>query len=175
MFVPVLVIFLLFCPPAFSSTPSVAAERAYMRAQGRFDKSEFVVAVHELNRAIKIDPRFTKAYYLRARCEHTLGAYQRAYDDCSKAIRLDPDGNVLYYFQRALASMRLHKIDEALADCDLVIKREPNYIGAYLIRADLRYRKGQFSGAMRDCDVARKLNPNNSEVMKLRQHLMKKP
>lgn len=175
MLLPALIALILICPPALSAEPANPAERAYNRAQARFDKSEFVIAVHELNRAIKLGPRSARAYYLRARCEHTLGAYQRAYEDCNKAISLEPNGNTLYYFQRAMASMRLHKIDEALKDCDLVIKREPNYIGAYLIRADLRYRKGQYSGAILDCDKVRKLNPNNEEVKKLRQRLMKMP
>lgn len=65
------------------------------------------------------------------------------------------------YFQRALASERLNKIDQAIADYTVCITIDPQYAAAYFNRAGLYTMQGNPNAALADLGKAIQLDPTN--------------
>jgi Tfp pilus assembly protein PilF len=58
-------------------------------------------ARHDFNRAIRDDPRETRAYIGRATCSHITKHYKLAIEDATKAIELDPKEKAGYLVRAA--------------------------------------------------------------------------
>ena len=76
-------------------------------------------AIEDLTEAIRIDPKFAKAYYNRAYIYNELGEYQKSIEDYTevidKASPLDPIIG-LVYASRGLAYGELGQKDKADSD-----------------------------------------------------------
>jgi tetratricopeptide (TPR) repeat protein len=60
------------------------------------------IGIEDLDRAVKIDPQLSVAYFKRRNAHLDLGELDRALSDYDKAIELDPRDAVAY-FNRSLA------------------------------------------------------------------------
>jgi tetratricopeptide (TPR) repeat protein len=83
--------------------------------------------------------------------------YDRAIDDYSEAIRLDPK-YAIGFNNRGLAYLRKGKLDRAIEDYDEAIRLNPAYALALANRATARRIKGRIDLAIEDSDKAIGLN-----------------
>ena len=108
-------------------------------------------------------PKGKRAMLLASRCfaYGRSGELDRAVDDCSEAIRLDPRLGGAYHY-RAFALRLADRLDPALSDYGEVIRLKPEWRGeAHAARARVWYEKGDLNSALADLDAAARANPNN--------------
>ena len=130
------------------------------------------LAVSEFSQAIRINPRYTYAYFSRAVTYDQLQEWPRALADYDRAIQLDPN------FAIAISNRGLLKTDElndpqgALADYNRAIQLYPNFVEAYSNRGLLKQEKlNDPPGALADYNRAIQLNPNFVEAYQNRGDL----
>jgi len=83
--------------------------------------------------------------------------YDRAVDDFSEAIRLDPKF-AIGFNNRGFALQRKGQIDRAIEDYDEAIRLNPRYALAFVNRSNARRVKGRIDLAIEDADRAIGLN-----------------
>jgi len=91
------------------------------------------------------------------------GNYNRAIEDSSRVIRIDPNSAVTYVV-RARAYFEIGDFDRAIADSTQAIKRDRNNVGAYTIRGSAYGKKGDIDKAVADWKAILKINPNSDEA-----------
>jgi len=100
-----------------------------------------------------------EAYSNRGIAYAKLNKYERAIEDFSKAIALNPDDAEAYY-NRGIAYAKLNKYERAIKDYDETIKLNPNYAAAYNNRGAAYAKLNKYERAIKDYDETIKLNPN---------------
>ena len=103
------------------------------------------------------------------------GDPERAIEEYTEAIRLEPNNSWAYYF-RGWSYGSTDRFDLAIADFDQVIRLEPNFSAAYYYRGLIHFNKGlntdnkksEYDLAIADFDQALRLNPNDSETYSTR-------
>ena len=63
----------------------------------KVDKGDYQGAIADCNKAIELDPKYTKAYGNRGIAKYELGDNQGAIADYNKAIELDPKNAKAYH------------------------------------------------------------------------------
>ncbi len=147
--------------PYAGQTNIAASNKLNKLGHREYDRFNFIGAATYYSKAIKLNPRLTLAYAIRADCYHKIGDCARAISDLNKAIELDPsDADLLA--DRAAEKLHLHDNPGALADFDAAIKMGRSSYFLYLSRAELRQQKEDFAGAIADCDTALALCPSRT-------------
>ena len=85
-------------------------------------------------------------------------AYNRAIEELSEAIRLDPN-SARAYATRGDAHRMKGQCDEAIKDCTKAIRLNPEHAGAYATRGQADRMKGQYDEAIGDYTKAIGLAP----------------
>lgn len=93
------------------------------------------------------------ALWARAEAKVSMGQYEQAIDDCTKALEHSP-GSVLCFTVRGEANLRLGRYAEAVEDCDATLEREPDQAVALAVRAEAKLNLGRLDEAVMDCDWA---------------------
>ncbi|MDR0301047.1 MAG: hypothetical protein LBI04_01895 [Treponema sp.] len=91
------------------------------------------------------------------------GNYNKAIEDSSRVIRIDPDSAITYVI-RARAYFEIGEMDRAIADSTQAIKRDRNNIGAYTIRGSAYGKKGDIDRAIADWKSILKINPDADDA-----------
>jgi tetratricopeptide (TPR) repeat protein len=130
--------------------------KAFMyRGAVEIDMARFQFASDDLNQALRIEPNLLDAYLYRSQLRLRRRPdpdYLGAILDATTAVHSDPD-NLVAYTQRALARIVAgRELQEALADASKLITLDPGFAWAYCLRAQVKWRMGDGSGA--DSDVA---------------------
>lgn len=86
------------------------------------------------------------------------GAPQKAIDQFSQALRIDPKF-VLAYYNRALALQHLGEAQRAIQDYSEAIRLEPHFVDAYANRGVVYENLQQYERAIRDYSEAIRLAP----------------
>ncbi len=92
-------------------------------------------AIEYFTEAIRLDPKYTRAYCGRGLVYFSLEQFDRAIADYDQAIRLEPN-DAWAYCSRGNAYYNLKQFDRALADYDQAIRLEPKYAPAYINRGN---------------------------------------
>ena len=87
---------------------------------------------------------------------------ESAVQDCTRAIELT-DNNAAELDSRAMAYFRLNRLDEALADLNAALDRNPLSPGSLYLRAVIERKLGKAREADQDAAVARELAPRIDE------------
>jgi Tfp pilus assembly protein PilF len=129
-------------------------------------------AVAQFSRAIRINPRYTTAYFMRAIVQNLLQAYPQALADYNKAISLNPK-DAKAYNNRGNLKYERNDVQGALADYNKAISINPKLALAYNNRGNLKYQKlNDAQGALVDYNKAISINSklalayNNRGVLK---------
>jgi tetratricopeptide (TPR) repeat protein len=101
------------------------------------------------------------AYFSRAFNLNKLGEADRAIDDYSEAIRLDPKYVVALNNRCAVYNAK-HEYDRAIHDCEQALQLNPNYANAYLGRANALRNKGAYDQAIKDYEQVIRLDPKTA-------------
>lgn len=79
--------------------------------------------------------------------------YQKAWNDCSKAIKIDPSLAVAFY-NRFSIQLNLGGFAEAVIDCDRATQKAPRFAPSYVNRCAAKVSLVQYKSAPSDCDKA---------------------
>lgn len=127
---------------------------------GKYDDAE-----KQFTRAIALD-HSGSAYYSRAVLHFSSKKFELATGDLRKLIQLNC--NVSQSLRMlAQCCVQMQQFDDALANCNQLIDREPQDSGCYLLRADVLRRMKQYKSAIRDCTRALELRKNSPGVSAL--------
>ena len=99
------------------------------------------------------------AYYSRGLAYDIKSEYDRAIEDYSKAIELEPDYAGAYN-NRGATYERNGDYDRAIEDFSKAIELEPDYAGAYNNRGATYERNDDYDRALEDCSKAIELKPD---------------
>jgi tetratricopeptide (TPR) repeat protein len=111
--------------------------------------------------AAQPEPKTAKEFFERGRARAELGFAERAIEDFTEAIKLDPKHARAYSARGAARAQQAP--DKALADLDEAIKLDPKLAEAFAERGQLYARKGEYEKALKDHDEAIKLDPKRAE------------
>ncbi|MCL2123136.1 MAG: tetratricopeptide repeat protein [Desulfovibrionaceae bacterium] len=102
--------------------------------------TEPLEAVQMLDEAIAKDPDFAAAWVYRGLAHSELGKREEAFDDLTKAIRLEPRAE--YYADRGLVSLRAGVFSAARRDLDYSLKKDQKQYRAWNILGETALREG---------------------------------
>jgi tetratricopeptide (TPR) repeat protein len=122
-------------------------------------------AIQEFSIAIKINPKYSRAYFMRGYAYLQLQNFQQALVDWNKAIYLSPKYAAFFYNRGILKNENLNDFPGALSDFDQAIFINPKYAKAYNNRGILKEEKfNDVPGALADYNKAISLNPKNAKA-----------
>ena len=126
-----------------------SAAELIRRGDRLFDEGRVVEAVETLEQATRLNPMNAKAWGHLAVVYAARREDRKALAAFAKAIRLDErDPEPCYNRGHFMATLQRH--DEAIADFDLAIARDPRFLRAYFNRGVLRLRAGRTAAAAAD-------------------------
>ncbi len=97
------------------------------------EKREYDKAISDCDKAISLDPKFARAYVVRADAESSAGDHDKAIADCDRALALNPR-LAEAYMRRGSARLEKREFDKALADCNKALALDP---GLWEVHLDL--------------------------------------
>jgi len=129
------------------------AQDLFSRGHKALDTGAFSEAVECFSRAIRLRPDVSAGYRYRAYAYRELGDRIRALNDLDAAIRLKPDDEQAYS-DRAAELFAQKAFDQAVADCDRVLKLDPGRAGVNALRGRCHAARGDTPAALADFAVA---------------------
>ena len=129
------------------------------RAQGYFNKKDFVHAIADLNKAIEFKADVFYLYTLRGSSYGSIGQIDKSIADLTYAIQLNPKYPGTYT-NRGIEYSRKGDSDLAIADFGMTIQMNPSDKDAYVLRGVEFKRKGNFDQAIIDYNSALKIDPD---------------
>ena len=126
------------------------AEFYYKRAIKKHKKGDFYGAISDYSKAIKINPRYSKAYNNRGSSKSALKDNDGAIADYSKAIEINPNDEQAYFNRGNVKNTFLNDNDGAIADYSKAIEINPNNGIAYKNRGVTKELIGDMKGACAD-------------------------
>jgi tetratricopeptide (TPR) repeat protein len=114
-------------------------------------------------------------YHHRAAIYLNMGEYDKAIQECDKALELDP-AYIPAYYDRGLAYVQTQQHTDAIADFDQVIELNPQHAdprlaGAYYNRGLIYARQNAFDQALADYDQALALHPDDALIYNSRGNI----
>ena len=97
-----------------STTDPDILRRAYSnRSASYWIEDNYIEAVMDAERSIKIDPSYPFPYFIRANCYRAMGRYEEARADYWRALEKGKDQSVVYY-HLGHVSAKLNDKDDAI-------------------------------------------------------------
>ncbi len=127
---------------------------AFVGAKGDYDKM-----IADCTEAIRLDPKFARAYAGRGYAWYFKGDYDKAISDDNEAIRLDPRSATSYY-NRGNSRQAKAEYRQALSDYGEAVRVRPKYMAPWGAEpgwkplAPMRNTVTEESGRRRDKSVA---------------------
>jgi tetratricopeptide (TPR) repeat protein len=153
--------------PSLSPAAIKAQKKNYLeQAEAALKENRPDDALEALESALKDDPDNGAAHFWRGRLRAAKGEFDKALADFNATIRLAPTGDA--YAHRAFVFQKLSQPDEALADLNQALRREPNNYLALFMRGLLLGERGNTKAAIGDLDAALEIQPENREALQAR-------
>jgi len=97
--------------------------------------------------------------------------YEKAVDDLTAAIGLDPS-NQVFYSNRSVAYTAMQMYEKALEDADECIRLQPTWAKGYSRRAAAKFHLGDLQAAKLSYSKAWDLEPNNAKTKADLEHVL---
>jgi tetratricopeptide (TPR) repeat protein len=123
-----------------------------------------IQAIRNFSWAIKLDPQYDYAYFMRADAYEQVQDFQKSLSDYDRAIMISPKFLLAYYNRATLKGYKLNDIRGALADCNQAIMIEPKNAYTYNNCGSLKEDINDIRGALADYSQAIVVNPKLSEA-----------
>jgi len=147
----------------FQQKNEAIAKELYRLGLSKTSQGEFTEALMYLEKAIKVNPKFTGAYNLAGDCFRYLGQHQKAIKIYEQAIEVDPN-NTDAYCNLGITYRNLGRHDEAIKVFKQTIKINPNNTNAYY-NLGITYRDlGRHDEAIESFKQTVRINPNNTDA-----------
>ncbi|HEV3025293.1 MAG TPA: tetratricopeptide repeat protein, partial [Pirellulales bacterium] len=153
-------------PPENDSPPDTARD-CYLLGHEITRKGDFRAALPLLQRAVRLDPESSSAWFVRGNCHFDLQQYAESAECFSACIALRKEF-VHAWHMRGLAYLKLRRFAEALADFDEAVRLKPEFTDAYIDRAIAREGQGDYAGAVADLTAALDLDTPRQRVYFMR-------
>lgn len=111
----------------------------------------------------QVDTRAYETHMYDGRFFSGQGQYDRAIEEFTKAIAIDPDSAEAYY-SRGLAYIMIEDYASAVKDYDKAIELDPSAV-AYNNRCWSYYKMGEYEQALPDCERSLQLNPDDVHAL----------
>lgn len=139
-------------PMGLSGKRNQEAETAFSRAHVLWHNSEVcsdpALAVELLDKALALEPEYAEAYMRRGLAKSDMRDWEGAFDDLTRAVRLDP--SPVNYAYRGLISMRGGNALGARKDYERSIELDSGQHRAWNFRAALNLLEGKHEAACSD-------------------------
>lgn len=139
-------------PTGASGRHNAEAEQLFGKARvlwGRDDVcANLEQAVAYLDQALALEPTYAEALVRRGRALSELGYQDDAFDDLTRAIRLEPTAEA--YAARGLVLFRTGNRAGALRDAEEAVRRDQRMASAWNVRAAVAYENGDMQAACAD-------------------------
>lgn len=136
--------------------PSRDAAMAFDRGIQLKKANKYREAISSFDRAIRLDPEYSRAYTNRCFLYAVLEEFDRALPDCNRALALNPsDTRALY--DRGTIHGATKQYDKAIADLSAAVAQAPGFGDAYGNRAVAYYSKRDYERAWQDVHKAQQL------------------
>jgi tetratricopeptide (TPR) repeat protein len=136
--------------------PSADAAMAFERGIRLKTAKQYREAIAYFDRAIRLDPEYSRAYTNRCFLYIVLDEFERALSDCNRSLALNPsDFRALY--DRGTVHVATKQYDKAIADLSVAVAKAPRFGDAYGNRAVAYYGKGDHERAWQDVHKAQQL------------------
>src|SRR5688572_19605731 len=162
---PVLICCLVFI--SLVSNAQTTAKDYAQRGRDLLEKSEYVEALVNLNKAIEIDPNFSSAYYLRGNIKDNFDDRHGAMKDYNMAIEKNAKFADAFY-ARGNVKMKLQDYHGAIDDYTAAITINENYVEAYFSRGKAKQFLLAYEDAINDCTKIIQIKPKSADAYSMR-------
>ena len=139
----------------------------FLRGVEAHQRDDFDDAIAYYDEIISTDPEDTsilaETYYNRGTAYSTIGEYDRAIEDLTKAIELRPNDPRAYY-NRGGTYIDKQFYELAIKDFDKAIILSPDDANLYIARGVAHIEKHEYEFAASDFSRAIELNPNHADA-----------
>ena len=156
-------------------------EKGYALYDDKRGHSDSKKAIEDYSQAIRLDPEFSDAYFLRATANEELRKYDQAVQDYDQFLRIRPKLAVGYlrrgyaYYSigldariRGVQHSGDSNIKRAILDFDRTLRLDPNNAEAYYGRADAYQKIDEANNAIQDYDKVIAMNPETDGIFRKR-------
>jgi len=143
---------------------SAEAEKANDDGNDFFEEGKFEAAIESYSQAITLSQLYSWAYCNRAAVHLAQGETDKAIEDYSAVVDIDPTDSAGYNGRAfARAQKADPDLDASLKDCDQAIKLDPGNGAAFCTRGFIHMRLGNIDDAITDQRRAMDLEPKAQE------------
>ena len=142
------------------------ARNLFKQGTEHFNLGRYEDALTSYDKALEINPDFSKAWYNRGNVLTELDRYEDALISFDKALEIDPDFSEAWYYHGA-ALVHLGRYDEAVVSYDKAHKLNPEYSVPWYISSGLLGNLGQrdravtsFDDQIKSLEILLKNDPN---------------
>jgi tetratricopeptide (TPR) repeat protein/V8-like Glu-specific endopeptidase len=135
------------------------AADSFLIGVDRFNRGNLGGSIEAMNEAIRLNPRYTKAYLARASANFMSKRIGAALADADRAIDSDPQSAIAHTGKCFFLS-EFRKQGEALAACDRAVTLDPKNAMTYNVKGLVQLRLRDYGKAEANLRQAIELNPN---------------
>ena len=142
------------------------------------NKGEYISALEDFNKSIKIRPNWELTYFSKGIVFHKLNRLEEAYENYTKAIEINKKMTDAYYnrAQTILAAENntAEDLKKALTDLEEAVKLDNKFIDAMYYSAVVKMKLNDYQGAIDLLDKIIKIEPNAIHSRALKKLIIKK-
>ncbi|MGC1105169.1 MAG: tetratricopeptide repeat protein [Candidatus Acidiferrales bacterium] len=145
-----------------AGNPQKARLKYLQKGEAYMKQSQYSSAAIEFRNALKVDPRYTEAYFQLAKADLALRDGNGAFAALGQAITLDPSRSDIRIARAEMLSGG-HYYNPATDDIKYVLKQDPNNAEAHRIFGSILVAQKQYDQALQEFSKAAALAPNQAE------------